>query len=99
VSDRSCRESKTCIECAIALRGKVGEYCRDDMVRAHCMLDTSTHSEYVILMTLFLRQWLHNGASLLSYIYIYTVIYIYIYIHICLFFEITVKSLQITEFL
>jgi hypothetical protein len=42
------------------------------MVRAHCMLDTNTHSEYVILMTLLLHQWLHDGAVIH---YTYTVIH------------------------
>jgi hypothetical protein len=88
VSDRSCTENETCIERAITLRGKVHKYCRvgqatnDNMVRAHCMLDKNTHSEYVILMALLLHQWLHDGESVLSYIYI--CIYIYIY---CLFWN------------
>ena len=36
------------------------------MARAHCILDTNARSESVILMTLLLHEWLHNGASMLS---------------------------------
>jgi hypothetical protein len=92
VSDISCRENKTGIQCAITLRGKVdkntkvGQAKNDNMVRAHYMLDTNTHSEYVILMALLLHQWLHDGASVLCYTY-------------CLFFKLAVKSLQIIELL
>jgi glycosidase len=37
---------------------------------AHCMLDTNTHSKYVILITFTLQQWLHERASKLLYPYI-----------------------------
>ena len=46
---------------------RVGQATNGNMLRAHCMLDTNTHSEYVILMALLLHQWLHDGASMLSY--------------------------------
>ena len=32
--------------------------------------DTYTHSEYVILITFTLQQWLHESASILCYAYI-----------------------------
>ena len=41
------------------------------MVRSHCMLDTITLSEYVILMVLLMYEWLHNGASMLKLYILY----------------------------
>ena len=55
---------------------KVGKYCRagqatdDNMAHAHCMLDTNTHSTYVILIAFPLQKWLHERASTLRYTYI-----------------------------
>jgi hypothetical protein len=60
-------ENKTCIEYVITLRDKVDKYGRvgqatnGNVVRAHCMLDTNTYSQYVILMALLLHQWLLNA--------------------------------------
>jgi len=36
---------------------------------------TNTHSEYVILISLPLQQWLHERASFLHYIYITCIVY------------------------
>jgi len=53
----------------------VEKYCRagqatdDNMVRAHCVLDTKgyRHSEYIIHIAFPLQQWLHKSASVLCY--------------------------------
>ena len=45
----------------------------DNMAHAHCMLDnkaTNTHSEYVILITFLLQQWLWEYALMLCCTYI-----------------------------
>jgi len=57
------------------LSENVRKYCRagqatdDNMVHTHCMLDTNTHSEYVILIAFALQQWLKEVASILRYTY------------------------------
>jgi len=58
------------------LRDNVGKYCTtgqatdDNMAHTYFMLDTNTHSEYVILIAFPLQQWLHERASMLRYTYI-----------------------------
>jgi hypothetical protein len=37
---------------------------------------TGTHSEYLIFIAFLLQQWLHNGASMLSYTYIACLAYL-----------------------
>jgi hypothetical protein len=44
---------------------RVGQATNENMVRAHCMLDTNTHSQYVILMDFLLQKWLPDRASML----------------------------------
>jgi len=54
----------------------VGKYCRagqatdDNMAHTHRVLDTNTHSEYIIVIAFPLQQWLHERASILRYTYI-----------------------------
>jgi hypothetical protein len=39
----------------------------DNTAHEHSMLDTNTHTEYVILIDFPLQQWLHERASMLRY--------------------------------
>jgi hypothetical protein len=50
-----------------------GQVTDDNMAHAHCMLETkatNTNTEYVILITSAVKQWLHERASWLCYTYI-----------------------------
>jgi hypothetical protein len=46
---------------------RAGQAIDDNVVHAHCKLDTNTHSEYVIVNALLLQQRLHEDASPVSY--------------------------------
>ena len=83
VSGKSCRETRnthctvTFFQKSCRLWDNLEKYCRagqttdDNMAHAHCMLNTwgYKHTQYVILIALPLRQWLHERASMLRYTY------------------------------
>jgi len=53
----------------VPLWDNVGKYCRgqgtdDNMAHTNCMLDTDTHSKYVIIFAFPLQQYLPESASM-----------------------------------
>jgi len=59
---------KSCRLCDnVGKYSRAGQATDDNMAHKHCVLDTNTHSEYVMVIAFPLQQWLHERASLLPY--------------------------------
>jgi hypothetical protein len=83
VSNKSCRENRNIhfvfsnffFRKAFRLWDNIKKYSRtgqaidDNVVHAHCKLDTNKHSEYVIIIGFPLQRWLHEGALSVRYTY------------------------------